>query len=661
MAWGTAAVSGSFIASCAPPDQVADPVAENPDEIEGQLVTYVADFADGRTRRWHALRRANAPELELRFQEPGFAPQQGDAPSMAPPPNGTKIRVKGTRIADTLEVRHWEKAPALANPSGESDPSNPTSTSSALATDDPELIAAPATDTYGLVLVDLGSGVDKTAAQGQTLLFSDLAADKSFASYYKESSYGKYTVSGAVEGPFSYSMTTCDTSGMAKAIEAKITGTYNHLIYYFPRSTLCDFAGLGEEGSATRPAKRTWMNGSLSCVVLMQEPGHNLGLMHANTMKCGTSSFSTTPATSCTVTEYGSTMTTMGNGCKQLNAYERWYMQWLTGCNGVRVPGSGTVNLLQLETACGSGVQVLQVPFPATLTVKDPQATSTNMTVSLKNYYVELRTAGGTFDAYGNASRPGAVTFSVPTVFVYASDDVHVPTATGRNQNSVWTELLNMTPASTSFTGLTTAGQSFKDPAGGPTITLQAISATGATIVVDNPMGTGTPTCMDGSALSGAGPTTCGTTPGTGGTTGAGGNGGSAGGAGTGGRIATGGTSGTGGQGSPQGGRQEGQGGVPGGGLGGKGGTHTGGSPASGGMGPSPDAHPAADAATTPNDLPHGHDLQGGCDCEVTGGSASPSYLPFVLASLGLLWRRRRLPTHSGSSDETHADEMHGE
>ena len=207
------------------------------------------------------------------------------------------------------------------------------------------------------MLVDLGSGVNLTPAQAQAYLSSQAATDKSFAAYYNEVSYGKYQVTGSVIGPYPFSMTTCDTTGMYKAIEPMITGTYNHLIYYFNQTNLCDFGGLGEEGSSLKPAKRTWMNGSLSCVVLMQEPGHNLGLMHANTMKCGSNSFSTTPASACTITEYGSSMSTMGGGCKQFNAYERWYMNWLTGCNGVKTPANGTFNLLPLETNCSGGTR----------------------------------------------------------------------------------------------------------------------------------------------------------------------------------------------------------------------------------------------------------------------------------------------------------------
>ena len=386
----------------------------------------------------------------------------------------------------------------------------------------PPTYPAPATDTYALVLVDLGSGVNVTADSATKTMFSSTPSDKSFASYYAEVSYGQYTVTGDVIGPFSYTMTTCDTTGMYQAIEKQITGSYNHLVYYFNRSTLCDWGGLGEEGSVLRPAKRTWLNGSLSCVVLMQEPGHNLGLMHANSIKCGTSSFSTTPASSCTITEYGSTMSTMGSGCKQFNAYERWYMQWLSGCNGVKVPGSGTFNLLPLETICPGGTQVLQVPFPATLVVNDPQATTTN--VNLKNYYLELRTAGGTFDAYSTSTRGGSVAFSGPTVFLYTSDDVKIPSSSARNGgNSVWTELINTTPSGTTITGFTAAGQSFVDPAGGPTITLTAISASGATVEISNPSGSGDPTCIDGTVLTAPGATACGPIP-DGGPPGAGGS-----------------------------------------------------------------------------------------------------------------------------------------
>jgi hypothetical protein len=508
------------------------------------------------------------------------------------------------------------------------------------AVTDPELIAAPATDTYAIVLVDLGAGVNMTAAQAQARLTSAVAADRSFASYYAESSYGKYMITGTVLGPYPYTMTTCNTSGMATAIEAMIPATpvYNHLIYYFNQTNLCAFGGLGEEGSTARPSKRTWMNGSLGCVVLMQEPGHNLGLMHANTMKCGTgataTSFSTTPATSCTITEYGSQLSTMGGGCRTLNAYERWYMQWMTGCNGVKVPGAATINLLPLESPCPGGVQVLQVPFPAPLTVSDPQSTGT--TVNLRNYYVELRTQSGGFDTYSTTGggRQSSVTFTAPTVFIYTSDDVRIPTTTGRGggQNSVWTELLTMAPTGTTFTGLTTAGQSFVDPAGGPTITLRSISAAGAVIDVTNPSAAATamPTCIDGTMLTLSGPTTCG-----GVSTGVGGapGGTDAGVPGTGGAVGgTGGVRGTGGTpGAGVGGSSGGTGGMPG--------TTTGtggssGGPAGTGGAPLPGVDGGA-----PHDV---GTVTGGCGCNVPTGTAPLWTSVAAAVAVGLLRRRRR-------------------
>jgi MYXO-CTERM domain-containing protein len=631
---GTGAATLTLIVTglgCAPDTNGSGPV--DPSAVTGELVTYVADFNDGHSESWHAVRTQDRGEVRLDFDTPPTAL------------SGSQIRVHGDWAGERLHVRDMDVLPG--QPIG-------------AAAGEPPTFEAPATDTFALVLVDLGTGVDITAAQAQTALFAAGATDKSFANYYKEVSHGKYQLSGDVIGPFPYSMSSCDTTGMYTAVEKMITGTYNHLIYYFKMSSLCNWGGLGEEGSSVRPAKRTWMNGSLSCVVLMQEPGHNLGLMHANTMKCGSSSFSTTPAQSCTITEYGSSMSTMGGGCRQFNAYERWYMQWLTGCNGVRVPSEGTFNLVPLENDCsdGSAVQVLQVPFPKTLAVSDPQ--STNTTVNLNDYYVELRTSGGIFDSYSSTTSRGqgsSVSFTGPTVFVYASDNVRIPTTSTRGSSgmSVWTELLNMSPSGTTFTGLTMAGQSFVDPAGGPTITLQSISATGATVSVTYPNGNGSgaATCIDGSTPTAPGPTTCGAAaPGTGGTPAAtGGTSGAAGAPGTGGMRATGGAGGgaagrpgTGG-GSGAGGKTgtggtgtlTGSGGITASGTGGK--TGTGGQTGTGGnLGATAGTDGSGPAAE-----PDGT-VVGGCACTTgTGAPATGSAAWLALAvGLTLLRPRRR-------------------
>jgi hypothetical protein len=605
---------------CSPGGDVA-PVttglAADPNAINGEIKTYVADFEDGRSERWFALRQADGRELRLEFDA---------TPTVTA---GQRVWLRGTLLGDkTLHVTDMELAATLE-----------TEHSSALTSTDPEVIAAPATDSYVLVLVDLGAGVNMTAAQAQARLTSTIATDRSFASYYNESSYGKYNVTGTVLGPLAFTMTTCDTTGMASALEGAnpAIAASNHVIYYFNRSALCTFGGLGEEGSTARPSRRTWMNGSLTCVVLMQEPGHNLGLMHANTMNCNGATFSTTPMTGCTITEYGSQLTTMGGGCRTLNGYERWYMQWMAGCNGVKVPAGGTFNLLPLDNSCPGGIQVLQVPFPAARTVNDPQATTT--VVNLRNYYLELRTQTGNFDTYTTGTaRAGATVFSGPTVFIYVSDDVHIPTATGRGggQNSVWTELVNTIPTGTAYAGLSTVGQTFVDPAGagaGPTITLRAISATGATIEVANPVGTGSPTCMDGTALAGSGPAACGAVTGLGGTTGADGGAGLGGATGAGGARGLGGAPGGAGGASGTAGASGAAGarGTDAGTVSGAGGTTAGG----GVVGPG-GASGTVDAGGS-----EVGGVTGGCGCNVPAGNA-PVWSGIAGAIALALLRRRR-------------------
>jgi MYXO-CTERM domain-containing protein len=456
---GTLGVFGCSDSSAPPPASSSEPTGN---ATEGELVMYVATLDDGTSEHRYGLRQGSAPELTLEFSAP---------PDFA---SGTRLRVWGATSGTTMHVDRFEQLPSVE-------------TVQAV-----EPLAG--SESYAFVLVDLGGGVNITAQQAETAMFGTGATDKSFAEYYNESSYGKYTATGAVVGPFTFTLTTCanaDTTALAQAIEPQIPQTYNHYVYYFgTRQTVCNFGGLGEEGSVGRPAKRTWVNGADSCVVLMQEPGHNIGLMHGNTIACPGATLTNTPVTDCTVTEYGSTFTTMGHGCRDFSGYERWYEQWLTGCGGVKVTSTGTFNLLPLEANCPAGVQVLQVPMPATRTIHDPQATTTN--VNLNNYYVELRTPTGPFD-----------TGLTPTLLVYASDNVR----TG-NQTSVWTELLDMNPATTAVDTLT-AGQTFTDPSGSPAITLNSISASLANVTVTVTGGTGAPTCIGGATLSGSGPTTC--------------------------------------------------------------------------------------------------------------------------------------------------------
>src|SRR6266700_5587401 len=216
------AVAFSGIAGCtapAPEDPASD-LSKDPSAVSGELVTYVADFDDGHSERWQALRQPDGNELRLNF----------DA---APPfTTGHKLWVRGDMVADTvMHVTAFDGGPEPVR-------------SGALSADPPETIPIAASETYAIVLVDLGAGPPGTAAAAQLRLNSATPSDRSFANYYSESSYGKYNVD-PTSTTFSttFSMTTCDTSGMSKAIEAAMpqVAAFQHIIYYFPRTTLCNF------------------------------------------------------------------------------------------------------------------------------------------------------------------------------------------------------------------------------------------------------------------------------------------------------------------------------------------------------------------------------------------------------------------------------------
>ena len=283
-------------------------------------------------------------------------------------------------------------------------------------------------------------------------------------------------------------MTTCDTTGMYKAIEPQITGTYNHLIYYFKQSNLCDFGGLGEEGSALKPAKRTWMNGSLSCVVLMQEPGHNLGLMHANTMKCGTSSFTTTPARRAPSPNTAARCRRWAAAASSSTPTSAGTCNWLSGCNGVecRRTARSICCRSKATVPAETGIQVLQVPSRPRWRQR---SAGDDHHCQPEELLRRAARAGGTFDAYSTSPR-GVPSRRRRYSCTSATTCVRRPQpAAGTEQRVDRAAQHEPRPGTAYRRAHHRRDRASPIPAGGPTITLQSISATGATIVVSNPNG----------------------------------------------------------------------------------------------------------------------------------------------------------------------------
>jgi MYXO-CTERM domain-containing protein len=498
-----------------------------------------------------------------------------------------------------------------------------------------KLVGAPARPvrTMAVMMFDISGGAP-SAATLQNLIFD---GPTSMRKMYQEISNGMQDVQGDLLGPYQLPVPNCltiaccgptsDRTGNGATVMqliAALPKTYDHYFWAYGRIPAGANCGTwGDEGAPDNIAHYSSYSFH-QLVGYTQEVGHNFGMTHESTMSCNGVTMPDDPST-CTHNEYGNTLTFMGGGGHHPSAHHKAHQGWLSGCNVVKVGSSAQFTLVPQELPCG-GVQLLQIPAPKVRT--SPNGSR------LSNYYVEMRGPYGAFDK----NLPAMVTISI-------GDDFHTT-----RQNAPYVYLLDLTPATTSQTdGGLKVGQPYTDPAGGLTITLDALDNLSATVTVTT-TGTAALTCRDATVFTppGMGSSSCdlagvggasGTT-GSGGATGSGGRAGSGGATGTAGRggstaTATGGRPGTGGASS----------GTDGGiiaGTGGRAGTSSGGSGAlpgggidgglandGGGMGP----------GATPSDV------SGGCACTVPGspGSSSSGLAGIaLLLGLGLVGASRR-------------------
>ena len=586
--------------------------------IRGELHSYSIDYADGHTEREFFLAVDGKRSGDLRLQ---FAAD----PHLQP---WTKLKVWGTETSDGLRVERFQE---------QSDDSDDVGVVS-------EAVLNPTvkTRTVGFVLMDVGNGVNLTADAANTAIFGTRTATQAgLNQFYRENSYGGFGFTGDILGPKTVTnLGTCQQSAI-DVIEGgwpDIFGKdYDHWMQYIGSAyQSCGWGGIGGEGTAARPAYGSWYNGESDCTVLNQEVGHNLGLMHSNSITCTGAPFADDPQT-CTGAEYGNRHTVMGSGCAHLGAYEKWYEGFFGGCNAVRATATGTYTLLPTEIPC-DGVQALQIPMPKTRSFHNTQGTAT--VVKLSKYYLELRTKTS---IDGKEAGP----------FVLVTVGGEIPAS---NKTSEFTWVLDMDPTTPKTAEGMTAGKTFTDPAGGVSFTVQSIDANHASVDVTVDASSAAATCMDGSAFAAPGPAACGTVAaggsGSGGASssgGAGNAGASSGGASRGGN----GNMGSGGHGGSSGAHTAGGGGSAGalnagGGAGtagasvGAGGGSTAGSAGAPAAGASNAGAPSASAGAAMQAPASGSDSSG-CSCRAAPAIPSRSGLASVaLLALGYAVRRRR-------------------
>jgi MYXO-CTERM domain-containing protein len=441
-------------------------------DLRGELVTYMIDSPDeGRADVSYAVRLSTGEERPLTFTAP-------------PPQAGAHLKLWGVPDGERFRVLHFEEE-------------TPATTQA--------LIGAPKRPIrrWAFVIVNTGGVPSLTKEAAQQKLFSNTPG--SIKSYYREVSYGLQDLEGEVFGPFDYQMTSaCDTDLLARTLKPMVSGTFNQYLWYFnSRVAGCGFAGLASLGNAERPSSNSWYNASSGCVVLVQEPGHNFGMVHSSSMRCTKGGTPVTlalpddPDGVCTHNEYGNPYDPMGNGCYHMNGYQKAYQDWLAGCNVLKVTTSGTFSLLPLEKAC-NGIQLLQIPFPAAR-VMSLRTGGAPTTASITSYFLEFR---------------GAVGIDAPLskrVLVTVGGDIReAQRSGGRN----W--LIDMSPE-TNITGdvALPVGVLYSDPdPNGPRFAVVAMDADKATIRVEmgpnaNADQPGSGLCDDGSTLMAPGPETC--------------------------------------------------------------------------------------------------------------------------------------------------------
>lgn len=307
-----------------------------------------------------------------------------------------------------------------------------------------------------------------TPDAARALVFTDV---KSTNAYFKEVSFGvrslvgKVRTDGDVFGWYTLSASNspCDYSnwGAAARTAAQNAGVdlsgYDHIVHYFKRTTACGWSGVGQV-----PGRYTWINGS-SASTVAHELGHNFGLHHSSSLNCTLNGMRVTIGGSCTLSEYGDPFDVMGSGYRHLNAYQKGRLGWFEPANMVTATADGTFTVVPIEQKATTGIQSLRVKIDST-----------------KYYYVEFRQPFGLFD---NFSATSAV---VNGVLIHRGTDY---------PSMSRPELLDQVTSTTTFQDAALGvGKTFTDATANIKIGLTAISPTGATVTIDVPGGSCTPT-----------------------------------------------------------------------------------------------------------------------------------------------------------------------
>ena len=253
---------------------------------------------------------------------------------------------------------------------------------------------------------------------------------------------------------------------------------YDNVVYVYPKIASCPWLGLGTIGTTLGQQEYLWINGPIDLQVIAHEVGHNLGAHHASSLNCVDAFGSRTPiSTSCSFSEYGDPFDVMGNlEVRQMNVVHKLETGIWPAAAVQTLAHGGAFTLSPAEGSSGTRA----------IRVQRTQPLSGTPTY----YYLEFRRSIGLFDTWAT----GDPTIDGVLVHLDKLDQNENGSLTDPGDSSNTMLVNTRAPASSDayLSGVAT-GTTYRDPATGFAVTVNSVSAGGASLQITTPADDTTP------------------------------------------------------------------------------------------------------------------------------------------------------------------------
>lgn len=341
-------------------------------DLEGELEVFYEDYEDGSHKLRHTLKTDFGERFELHFAE---ARREWRS--------GLKVRAQGWMLERSGDNGGIQGDIALTDDdNGLLLADDGTTTTAPILADLPNTKGAQRTLAILVNFQDAPTVKPWTASEVNSMVFG------SVSDFFKENSSQQTWLTGNVAGWYTIPVSSNSCDGFAIQNGAKAAAqaggynlaNYDRFVYIFPQNSACGYSGMGQVGAFPSSA---WIHNSMTLRTIGHEMGHNLGLYHAHSRDCG----STTLGSTCTNQDYGDTVDIMGytGTVGHFNGFNKERLGWLASGNVVNVASSGTF-AIKPNSAATTGAKLLKI------------ANGTDSSGAASYYYVEYRQPTG-FDA----------------------------------------------------------------------------------------------------------------------------------------------------------------------------------------------------------------------------------------------------------------------